>query len=202
MNGGLTGVNGARARGDRADSQIVYHEGVTKARPAVFISYSQDTRQWAEQLSESLRAKGLATWTDFECILPGQRWREEIQRALDRAEIFILLVGPDGAVGEWQEREWQGALERTWTDARARILPVLVNGSAPPSFLRHWQALQVQPDEAESPWTEAIYRALRAATSKGAESLPKPNSKPSKEFRSRLADMEVTARQLKSNQER
>jgi hypothetical protein len=90
-----------------------HHELVSRTPSDVFISYSTDARPWAEKLSNSLKSKGVSTWTDFKSIKPGQRWLHEIQRALDEAKYFLIVVGPKNQIGEWQDLEWQGALQRT-----------------------------------------------------------------------------------------
>jgi hypothetical protein len=174
---------------------------VSKEPSQVFISYSRDAKPWAKKLSESLETKGVSTWTDFKSIRPGQRWLEEIQRALDDSQYFLIVVGPKPAIGEWQDREWQGALQRTWDDSKKRIIPVLVDDATPPSFLRHWASVRVQPGKPESSWIDTIYDAIRGRASRGLGGLNKQNAKPTKAFRNRLEEIETTAKYLKSNRE-
>ena len=174
---------------------------MSKALSSVFISYSLDAKPWAEKLSNALENRGVSTWTDFKSIRPGQRWSEEIQHALDEAQYFILVVGPKNAIGEWQDREWQGALQRTWTDTNKRILPVLVNDAVPPPFLKDWASVRLQPSEPESSWLDRIYDAIRQAGSSGRGVSTKQSAKPGKEFRTRLEEIEGAAKQLKSSRE-
>jgi hypothetical protein len=170
----------------------------------VFISYSTDGKPWAERLSESLERKGVSTWTDFKSIRTGQRWAEEIQRGLDDAKYFLIVVGPRNHIGEWQDREWQGALERTWADPKKRIIPVLVDDALPPSFLKNWVPVQIQTDAPESSWIDKIYDAVRG-TGPGvrggfAKREKGGKRKPDKAFQARLEKIEGAARQLKSSQ--
>ena len=160
-----------------------------------------DAKPWAEKLSQSLESKGVSTWTDFKSIRPGQRWLDEIQRALDDAKYFLLVVGPKNAIGEWQDREWQGALQRTWTDPNKRIIPILIDDATPPSFLKDWAFVRMQPGKSESSWIDRIYDAIRGTGSGGHRTFTKQSAKPSKAFRSRLEEIESVANQLKSNQE-
>ncbi len=66
-------------------------------RDQVFISYSHKDKQWLERFQTMLKPmirKGLTVWEDTQ-IRAGQRWHEEIQGALTRAKVAVLLVSPD-----------------------------------------------------------------------------------------------------------
>lgn len=169
--------------------------------PEVFISYSTDARPWAERLSKSLERKGVSTWTDFKSIRTGQRWFDEIQRALDDANYFLIVVGPKNRIGEWQDREWQGALERTWSDPKKRIIPVLVGDATAPSFLKNRVAVRMQPGKTESSWIDPIYSAIQGNRPEGPGSAIQRDPKPGKAFRARLQKIADFAKQLKSRQE-
>ena len=117
--------------------------------------------------SRLLENKGVSTWTDFNSIRPGERWLDEIQRGLDDAKYFLIVVGPKNAIEEWQDREWQGALQRTWTDPNKRIIPILIDDATPPSFLKDWAFVRMQPGKSESSWIDRIYDAIRGTGSGG-----------------------------------
>ena len=59
----------------------------------VFISYSVDAKPWAEKVSESLEKKVVSTWTDFKDVRSSEHWREQMERALDEAKCFLIVVG-------------------------------------------------------------------------------------------------------------
>jgi hypothetical protein len=172
---------------------------VNKAPSTVFISYSTDAKPWAEKLSQSLENMGVSTWTDFKSIRPGQRFVDEIQRALDDAQYFLIVVGPKNQVGEWQDREWQGALQHTWTHPDKRIIPVLIDDATLPSFLRNWQSVRMQSGKSESSWIDSIYEVVTGSSGRGAPA--KPNTKSSKALKTRFAEIEGLAKQLKSVRE-
>jgi predicted nucleotide-binding protein len=68
-------------------------------RTEIFISYSHaDDEKYIKKLHVHLdplkRKNKIVLWDDT-MIKPGQKWREEIQSALNRAKIAILMVSPD-----------------------------------------------------------------------------------------------------------
>jgi internalin A len=70
----------------------------TRMRDEVFISYSHEDTVWMEkfraQLSALQQTKRLEIWSDKR-IQPGQYWLEEIDAAIARAGVALLLATPD-----------------------------------------------------------------------------------------------------------
>jgi TIR domain len=66
-------------------------------RSGIFISYAhKDSRKWLDSLVghlAPLKQKGVEIWTDRE-ISPGDRFHDEIQNALAKAQVAVLLVTP------------------------------------------------------------------------------------------------------------
>jgi ubiquinone/menaquinone biosynthesis C-methylase UbiE len=73
-------------------------------RDQVFISYSRDDKEWLRRLQVFLtpvfRAGRLKFWDDTN-IRMGDSWRAEIQAAIDRARIAVLLVSPNFLASEF-----------------------------------------------------------------------------------------------------
>ena len=170
--------------------------------PKIFISYSSDARPWAKKLSKLLESKGVPIWTDFKSLKPGQDFLEEIQGALDDAKCFVILMGPKYRIGRSQDLEMQVALQRTWADSKKRIIPVLVGDMEPPSFLKNWVPVRLQPGEPESSWIDKIYDAISRTGSEEQGNVLQRAAKPDKAFQIRLEGIERTVKGLKSAQEK
>jgi hypothetical protein len=130
---------------------------------SVFISHGADTKPLAEELTRALESQGIEAWVDFKDLRPGQRWKDELERAIEAAQWVLILVGSGHRATTWQEAEWSTALARTWTDSDKRLLPVVFGENEPPAFLRNWVSLRVDPAKEPSTWTRHVLDALLSA---------------------------------------
>jgi len=137
--------------------------------PGVFISYARDTKPLAESLSRALEERGIASWAGFKDLQPGQRWREEVERALKDAGSFLILVGPDRSPSPFVQAEWQAALTEVWSDPHKILIPIVFEGAEPPPFLRNWVPLRVDPGTEPSKWILRVVDALESRRTEVAE---------------------------------
>lgn len=70
-------------------------ESLESERAGIFLSYSRSDEQWLQRIRfhlEPLHTIGLIEiWCD-KSIVAGERWEEEIQRAVGRSEIAVLVI--------------------------------------------------------------------------------------------------------------
>lgn len=147
-------------------------------RKTVFISYSRKDADWLTRLQVHLKplARGhdVDVWDDTR-IKAGDRWREEIEAALDRAVIAIILVSADLLASDFVWKEEMPKLLGSARDGGLRLLPVLVrpclyeeSGLAPfQTVNREGPALAkrslAEQDEALADVARAVLRAVREA---------------------------------------
>jgi hypothetical protein len=107
------------------------HDASRSAAPAtsgpvsidLFLSYSRKNLPAMRIAKESLRAAGLAVWTD-EGLEPGtESWTAAIQAAIAQALAMVVLLSPEAKASRWVEREFTYA-----QTLGKRVFPVLIAG--------------------------------------------------------------------------
>jgi hypothetical protein len=75
----------------------VHERGFVSARRfQTFVSYNSIDRDAVELLARHLHKEGIQLWLDTWNLIPGNRWQEEIEHALQDCETCSVLIGPSG----------------------------------------------------------------------------------------------------------
>ncbi|HET6454851.1 MAG TPA: TIR domain-containing protein [Armatimonadota bacterium] len=139
-------------------------------RQNVFISYSHHDREYLDRLLvhlKPLEREGLVDlWVDTR-LKAGDRWKKEIEKALNRATVAILLVSADFLASDFITGNELPPILRNAEETGTRIVPVIVK---PCRFmrdksLRHFQAIN-DPKESLillNPGEQEVYYDLVAA---------------------------------------
>ena len=101
--------------------------------PRLFISYAHEDERFRDQLRNALttyeRTKELHI-DDDTCILPGQKWEDEILSKVEHADIVVLLLSNDFIRSDYCfQKEMQIARERE-TAGDCTIFPIVVRACA------------------------------------------------------------------------
>ena len=110
-----------------------------------FISYSHGEldQAFVEELLthlKPLRRRGVKIWSDHE-IAAGDKWHEEIEKALDDSCVGILLVSPDFLASDFITNEELPKLLAQANNEGTRILSVLLRPCHIPDNLRSFKTV-------------------------------------------------------------
>ncbi|RXG31867.1 toll/interleukin-1 receptor domain-containing protein [Leeuwenhoekiella marinoflava] len=73
-----------------------YSNKKEKKRAKVFVSYSHFDKEYLTEIQRHFKPfKNLIDFWDDSKIKPGQKWKEEIKKAIDETKVAILLVSTD-----------------------------------------------------------------------------------------------------------
>ena len=89
----------------------------------VFVSHSHKDRAFVESLVRVLRQHRIAAWYSEADIQGAQQWHDEIGKALQRCDWFIVVLSPDAVKSKWVQRELLYSLQQDRFEGR--IAPVM-----------------------------------------------------------------------------
>jgi hypothetical protein len=97
-------------------------------RDQVFVCYSHQDAYWLSRLQVHLKPLPLDVWSDRRIEL-GERWQQEITKALARAKAALVLVSADSLASDYINSEELPHLLAAAEEDGCRIVPVLVGPS-------------------------------------------------------------------------
>jgi ATP-dependent Clp protease ATP-binding subunit ClpX len=117
---------------------------VALKRSQVFISYSRRDSKWLEDLhtflTPMIRNKTLDVWFDKK-IKPSEEWRNEINSALAKARVAVLLVSPNFLASEFAMTEELPYFLKAAKKEHVKLMWILVGACLyEETELRHYQA--------------------------------------------------------------
>lgn len=95
----------------------------------IFISYSRKDQAYARQLANELKRRGFDVWIDGR-IDYGDRWWQEIVKAIRACSAFVVVMTPDAESSEWVEQEVLLAKRE-----KKPIFPLLLKGQEFPLLI-------------------------------------------------------------------
>jgi len=67
---------------------------MNKEKPTIFLSYAREDIGMAKKLYNDLKRYGLDVWLDTELLLPGDRWKDNFQDAIENSNYFAVKNYP------------------------------------------------------------------------------------------------------------
>jgi predicted ATPase len=80
-------------------------------RISIFISYTHADSAFVDRLEADLQKQGFETWVDRQRLAGGQRWRRELQEAVEHAQALLIVLSPDAIASQNVQIEFDYALE-------------------------------------------------------------------------------------------
>ena len=136
--------------------------------PQIFLCYAKEDEAQVREIYIRLQEEGFQPWMDKIDLLPGQRWEQEISRAI-RDSDFILIILSQNSVQRrgFFQREYKLALDtlQELPEDTIHTIPVRLDDCEVPEAFRplHWANLF------EEDGFDLIVQALRAGVEQRSE---------------------------------
>ena len=103
---------------------------MTYQKSKIFLSYDREDISIAKQLYNDLKRYGLDVWLDTESLLPGDKWKDKIQDAIENSNYFIALLSTRSVNKKgFVQKELKTALEvlDLFPSSKTFLLPVKID---------------------------------------------------------------------------
>ncbi|MGH1365976.1 MAG: response regulator [Calditrichia bacterium] len=134
-----------------------------KQRKKVFISYAMEDLEIVNALRLFLKTQDVDLWFDKKKLLPGQKWKREIKKAIAASDIFIVCLSTNSITKRgYVHKELKEAfkVQATLPDNSIYVIPIRLNECDVPDKLRHLHCEDFFSEEGRSKLVQAIYGAL------------------------------------------
>jgi TolB-like protein/Flp pilus assembly protein TadD len=133
---------------------------VTNASKAVFLSYTSQDAETAQQLCNALRAAGIEVWFDQSELRGGDTWDQKIRQQIRDCALFVPIISAhtQARPEAYFRLEWKLAVERSHLMAseKAFLVPVVTDATTELEALVPTQFREIQ-------WTRMLAGEVPAA---------------------------------------
>jgi hypothetical protein len=89
-----------------------------------FLSYSSKDVSFATELHTRLRSQGVRCWKDSEDLKIGDKFQEEIEKAIRLQDKLLVVLSENSVNSTWVEREVEAAFEKEQRQRSVVLFPV------------------------------------------------------------------------------
>lgn len=107
-----------------------------KNKPKLFLSYAHEDIKYARCIFRELTTAGIDVWFDEESLLPGQKWRNEITKAIRNSSFFLALLSSSSVSKRgYVQKELKEAIQvlDELSESHVFIIPARVDNCTPDS---------------------------------------------------------------------
>lgn len=114
--------------------------GAEEGRPDLFISYYHEDAELVRRLASAVAKRGFVVWYDQVGLTAGVCFPLVIEQALESTRFMGLVATSASVQRPWVKKERAAALQREVEEERPVLIPIRVDDSKLPLFLRttHW----------------------------------------------------------------
>lgn len=125
------------------NKELMFDRIIKKTHSKIFISYSQEDKYIAEKFFNKLKKEGFEPWLDVKSIKPGEDLQNSIDKAIQKTDLFIVLVSKNIIQDERVKKEIQVALNiaQRKLDKEIFVLPIKIDNSEVPNTLSNFKYL-------------------------------------------------------------
>ena len=107
---------------------------------SIFISYAHADSPFVDRLEADLCQHGFAPWVDRHGLAGGQKWRRELEAAVDRSQVLLVVLSPEAMASEYVQQEYGYA-----SDEGKVVIPLYYRPCKVPMELRGFQWIEIHP---------------------------------------------------------
>lgn len=127
----------------------------------VFLSYAKEDQTYTRRLFEELKNRNIEVWFDKESLLPGQKWKIEIRKAIQASRYFIAILSSKSVTKRGVvQKEIKEALDvlDEFPENKIFIIPIRIDSCEPSNEkLREIQWVDMFPN-----WEEGLEKIFIA----------------------------------------
>ena len=105
-------------------------------KPRIFLSHSHSDKSFARRIATQLRTAGTKVWFDEAELSIGDSIIDRISDGLIDATHLAIILSPNSVKSRWVKTELQIALSMKIADQKMKVLPLLYQECAIPTFLK------------------------------------------------------------------
>ena len=112
---------------------------------SLFISYSRRDIEFARKLTDSFKGQKLDFWIDWQGIPPTVDWWREIEKGIEEADVFVVLISPESIKSKVCSREITHAIKNG-----KRLIPIIISdlkSDEVPSSISHLNWIYLRPTD-------------------------------------------------------
>jgi len=129
----------------------------------IFISHAGVDNVLAERVAKRLRTAGFASWYSEWELNPGDSIVDRIQRALNQADVLIVMLSEASVRSRWVAKELNSTLMRQLDGSDVQVIPLRLDDAPIPRLLSDLKWVDLRGDF--EPAFRSLLDALRRPTS-------------------------------------